>query len=327
MALLSDPALDIRQYLEDLVTIAIGSAHQAEDMLLEVRKSNRRARRRIAVVASFGAVGLMVGIAGLTSGRTANVRLSEVRDEVIALQSMGQDIASLQQQRKAEEAAFTRQQAARDALQHQIADLQQQAKSLRDQVAHGSRDVEAANIEATKLLPDLPQQVTLRDQVAGAVSSEAGKPHQKLEVARTATELFGQHVGALHQEPKAEQTSSTRQKPHAPQLAMLSARPPSLITVSPAVRPTPVLMTERSASQELWMARQWLATGQLDPARRVLAMLQTRIVLQPVSDRPVVGGVNELAAEVSNAIRWLDMGSNAQAVQALNKALLKVGAD
>jgi hypothetical protein len=86
-------------------------------------------------------------------------------------------------------------------------------------------------------------------------------------------------------------------------------------------------MTERSASQELWMARQWLATGRLDQARRVLARLQTQMVLQPVSDRPAVGGVNAPAAEVGNAIRWLDMGSNAQAMQALNQALLKAGTD
>ncbi len=32
MALLSDPALDIRQYLEDLVSIAVNSAQQAEDV-------------------------------------------------------------------------------------------------------------------------------------------------------------------------------------------------------------------------------------------------------------------------------------------------------
>ena len=141
MALLSEPALDIRQYLEDLVTIAVGSAQQARDMLIEARKVNRTAWRRVAVVASFGALGLIVGIAGLTASHSANVKLSEVREEVRALQKLGQDIASLQQQRKAEEAAFARQQAAREALLQQIADLQQQTASLRDQVARGSRDV------------------------------------------------------------------------------------------------------------------------------------------------------------------------------------------
>ena len=323
MALLSDPSLDIRQYLENLATIAISSAHQAEDMLLEVRKANRKARRRIALVASFGAIGLMVGIAGFTASRSTNVRLSEVRDEVLALQSMGQNITSLQQQRKAEQAEFARQEAARDALQRQIADLQQQASSLRDQVARSSRDLEAVNSEASKLRRELPQQAGgSQEPVAGAVGSEADKPHKKLEVARIGTELLGQ--------PKPAQASSTFPKPHGQQTALLPLRPPStpsFIPASTAVRPIPVLMTEPSASQQLQTARQWLAAGRLDKARRVLAMVQTRMVLQPVSDRPPSRGVNALAADVGNAIRWLDMGSTEQAMQALNQAMLEASAD
>ena len=147
MALLSDPALDIRQYLEDLVTIAVGSAQQTENMLVEVHKINRKARQRIAVFASFGALGLMVGIAGFTAGRSANVRLSEVRDEVSAFQKIGQDIATLEQQRKEAAVALSHQEAAREALQHQITDLQRQAISLRDQVAAGSNNFQAVTTE------------------------------------------------------------------------------------------------------------------------------------------------------------------------------------
>lgn len=329
MALLSDPALDIRRYLENLVTIAVGAAHQAEDMLLEVRKANKKARRRLAAVASFGAVGLIVGIAGFIASRSTNVRLAEVRDEVLALESMGQNIASLQQLRKAEEATFARQQAERDALQHQIADLQQQASSLRDQIAHSSRDLEAANIEASKLRRDLPQQATsLHDQVTGAVSGEADKPHKKLEIARTETELSGQHVGGLQLDSKAEQTSSARQGPHGQQTALLPPRPPSppsFIPASTAVRPIPVLMPEPSASQQLLIARQWLAAGRLDQARRVLAMVQTRMVLQP--SEPGQPSLDALAKDIGNAIRWLDMGSNGQAMQALNQALFNARTD
>src|SRR4051794_26849994 len=35
MALLSDPALDVRRYLEDLVTIAVNSAQQAEELAVQ----------------------------------------------------------------------------------------------------------------------------------------------------------------------------------------------------------------------------------------------------------------------------------------------------
>jgi hypothetical protein len=88
MALLSDPALDIRQYLEDLVSIAVNSAQQAEDLSAQAREANRKARRGLAVLASLGAVGVMVGVAGFATSRSSNVRLSELRDEVTTLQDM-----------------------------------------------------------------------------------------------------------------------------------------------------------------------------------------------------------------------------------------------
>jgi hypothetical protein len=307
MALLSDPAVDVRQYLENLVTIAIGSAREAEDTLFEVRKANRKARRRIALVASFGAVGLVVGIAGFIGSRIATERSSEVRNEVVALSSTTQDIASLQRQRKVEEASLARQEAARAALQHQIADLQQQANALRDQVARGSRELEAANIEAGKLPHDLPQQgPSFQDQVA----------------PRSQT---------MPQERKAELATASRQKPHGQQMAVLPLRPPStssLIPAATAAQAIPVFMHEPSASQQLLIARQWLATGRLDQARRILAVVQTRMVLQPTepngSNSP---SVNALATNVGNAIRWLDMGSAGAAIQALNQAVLNAGAD
>src|SRR5262249_4319892 len=87
------------------------------------------------VVACFGDFGLVVGIAGFTASHSANLKLTEVRDEVNALQNIRQDITSLQQQRKAEEAALARQttdqQAIREALRSKIVDLQQQANHPR----------------------------------------------------------------------------------------------------------------------------------------------------------------------------------------------------
>ena len=88
MALLSDPALDVRQYLEDLVSIAVNSAQQAEDLAVQAREAGRKARRGMAVVASLGAMGLVVGVAGFAASRSANVRLAEVRGEIGALHEM-----------------------------------------------------------------------------------------------------------------------------------------------------------------------------------------------------------------------------------------------
>lgn len=88
LALLSDPAVDIRQYLEDLVSIAITSAQQAEDVSARAQEASRKARRSMAIVASFGALGLVIGAAGFAASRSSNIRLSDVREQVGVLQDM-----------------------------------------------------------------------------------------------------------------------------------------------------------------------------------------------------------------------------------------------
>jgi hypothetical protein len=88
MALLSDPALDVRQYLEDLASIAINSARQAEDLAVQAQAASRRARRGMVMLAGFGIVGLLIGMAGFAVSRTSNVRLAEIREEMGTLQDM-----------------------------------------------------------------------------------------------------------------------------------------------------------------------------------------------------------------------------------------------
>ena len=71
-----------------------------------------------------------------------------------------------------------------------------------------------------------------------------------------------------------------------------------------------------------------LATGRPDEARRLLAMVQTQMVLRPVTpDRPSAEGVSVSATHVGYAIRWLDRGANGQAVQAIDRAVANVRAD
>src|SRR5262249_30514672 len=90
-------ALDINQsqYLEDLVSIAVSSARQAEDVASQAHKACTKTRRWILALASFGALGLLVGVAGFAASRNSSVKLSEVRQEMVALQDM-QRQASLQ---------------------------------------------------------------------------------------------------------------------------------------------------------------------------------------------------------------------------------------
>jgi hypothetical protein len=88
LALLSDPAVDIRQYLEDLVTMAVSSAQQAELVSLKAQEASRKARWTMSAVACFGALGVIVGVAGFAASRNSNLLLAEVRDQVSVLQDM-----------------------------------------------------------------------------------------------------------------------------------------------------------------------------------------------------------------------------------------------
>jgi hypothetical protein len=88
MSLLSDPTFDVRQYLEDLVSIAVTSAQQAEEVSLKAQEASRKARRTMAFVATLGTIGLLVGVAGFAAERTAVTRLAQVSSEVRQLQDM-----------------------------------------------------------------------------------------------------------------------------------------------------------------------------------------------------------------------------------------------
>lgn len=92
MALLSDPTLDIRRYLEELVAIATNSARRVEDVSLQACEGSRKARRGMVAVACLGALGLIVGIGGFAASRAANVRLSEIRKDLGALQEMQRQV-------------------------------------------------------------------------------------------------------------------------------------------------------------------------------------------------------------------------------------------
>lgn len=119
MALLSDPALDVRQYLEDLASIAITSAQQAEDLAVQAQAASRKARRGMLVLAGFAMMGLLVGVAGFAVSRSSNVRLAEIRDEMGAMHDMQRQA----QDQIADIAAQTAEQ--RNAIeQHDAVDVQ-----------------------------------------------------------------------------------------------------------------------------------------------------------------------------------------------------------
>jgi len=55
------------EYLEELVSIAVASARQAEDAVRQVHATGASARRRMVALAAFGVAGIFVGLAGMGS--------------------------------------------------------------------------------------------------------------------------------------------------------------------------------------------------------------------------------------------------------------------
>jgi hypothetical protein len=183
--------------------------------------------------------------------------------------------------------AVAEQQAARDALQHQIADLQRQAGDLQNQIAQRSHDIEAKRAEMDGL-------------------------RQGLEAMRAETDT-------LRQQRQAEEDALARSKVQEKQMATANAprRPPAPPRpVSPPPPFAPAL------TQSLLNAQQWLAAGRPDEARSILATVQTQMVFRPVTPgHPVAEGGNPSATEIGAAIRWLDVGASSQAMQAINRAI------
>jgi outer membrane murein-binding lipoprotein Lpp len=88
LALLSNSDRATKQYLEDLVSIAVASAERADDVLNQANATRRKANRAVWAFASVAAVGVVVGSVGIVSSRSGNAtdgKLTEIASEVRSL--------------------------------------------------------------------------------------------------------------------------------------------------------------------------------------------------------------------------------------------------
>jgi len=88
MALLAEPTLDVRQYLEDLASRAVESAQQAEAVSRQAHAADRKARQVLAALACCTGLGVTVGIVGLASSHNANLQLVQIGSELGALREL-----------------------------------------------------------------------------------------------------------------------------------------------------------------------------------------------------------------------------------------------
>jgi hypothetical protein len=253
-------------------------------------------------------------------------------------------------QRAAETSAVAEQQTTHDTLQRQVAGLQRQIADLQRQDGSIQSQIAQHRQELAQSSQDLAQ----RSQELAKSTEALTQQTRDLDAVRAETDKLRQGIDRLREQRQAEEASLARQKPPE-QLAAVT--PPRPATAKPAPRtaqPLPVrqptqstsgpqpgqpipapqpsqglpapqptqLMPAASAAQQLQTARQWLSAGRPDEARRILAMVQTQMVFQPVTpDQPSAQGGNPSATDIGDAIRWLDMGASGPAMQSITRAI------
>ena len=192
--------------------------------------------------------------------------------------------------------------AARDTLNHEIADLQRQDNELQSQLAAHRQELAQSAQEPVRRTHDLDP-----------VQAEANKLRQQRDTEDVRRAIDGLRQAKLSPPPKAQEQ----------QAAVASSRPADPIRLPGQVEPNlppaqPVLAS--STSQRLQSAQQLLSAGRPGEARRVLAMVQTQMIFGPVH-QPAAQGGNTSPSDVGDAIRWLDMGASDRAMQSVTRAI------
>ncbi len=235
------------------------------------------------------------------------------------------------------------------ALQRQLAQRSQELEQRTNELQQRTRDVQAIQAEADRLKQGMDsvrqqrQADSTRLSQLAARSAELDQRTQELdarkrdldrrgrddEAAQAEAVRLRQVIDAVRQQNKTEPAAPARQK--ADEAAAARPRPRQQQTAVPPPQEPSASSPGRTSdaavpAQQLMTARQWLAAGRPDEARRLLTSAQTQMVLQPVTpDAPDAQGANVPATEIGNAIRWLDNGANRQAMQAINNAIEATG--
>ena len=178
-----------------------------------------------------------------------------------------------------------------DALRQQEEILQQELADRFQQLQQRTQELEQARTDADSLKQQIAS-LTLERQEADAKRQPAKfDPHERQGADDTSLAL-----------PK-KAASAPQKAGHHP----------------PATAPQP---QSPSPARALMAARQLIAEGKPDDARRLLAMTQTQMVFRPVTpEAPDAQGFSVPATAIGDAIRWLNIGAIAQAMQAINTAI------
>jgi hypothetical protein len=263
---------------------------------------------------------------------------------------------SAAQQNAAQQAAHDKLEQQVSELRQQADALQTELTQSTQELARRTQEITQRNQELTqrdKELAQRAQELAQHTQQLDQQNKELAQRKQELEAARADADKLRQTVDGLHEQRQAEEATLARLKsqekqvataaqarpapakpqqpaagPPAPQPAAQAAPapepapPPARVAALPPLLMPPTQPVQVLAPQQLMTAREWLASGRTQDARRVLATVQTEMVFRPVTpDQPYAQGENLTATAVGDAIRWLDMGETGRALQSISRAI------
>jgi hypothetical protein len=90
LALLSEPALDVRPYLEHLVSLAAASARRSELLAEQARRLSRNARRQMLAACCMSLLAVLFGVVGFFDGRNQNTGRAQLRSQTNVLAAQQQ---------------------------------------------------------------------------------------------------------------------------------------------------------------------------------------------------------------------------------------------
>jgi hypothetical protein len=175
----------------------------------------------------------------------------------------------------------------------------------------------------------LPQQHEALNAQVDDLQNDVAQATQQLSSLRASEASERQALDALRKQHQDVEASLARLKTQQRKVSAATPAPTPAASertggVPPAISPTNGQSTPPppSAMTSLAMAQNALMRGRPDEARPQLALAETQLVLRPVTaDQPLADGGNLAATEVSEAIRWLDVGNIDQALQRVSMAL------
>jgi hypothetical protein len=232
LTLLASSDRATKQYLEDLVSIAVASAERADDVLNQANATRRKANRAVWAFASVAAVGVVVGTVGIVSssrsGNATDGKLTEIASEVRSL--------GAQQEQNNHQLAVVQSDV---SVEHEAAAaIQEAATPARPDTATSKPETEPQVAAVPQRQPNLTAPVSPVQQATYA--SSVWPQRSRAEQPNTYSAPWPQHTQSVqpttYSSPWPQHTQPAWSARHRPQPTQQPAVPRFLVAIQQNLR-------------------------------------------------------------------------------------------